>query len=505
MMRAKVRRGGWSRLYAWMWGALSALPGCHDGGHPPIEAMSGGGSGGGSSGGGGEGATTTDAAPEAGETGEAGPGPAITWHQHIAPIVGQKCGGCHVAGGIAPFSLTTYAEALPFAGLLLDAVEQGSMPPFLAETTEECAPRFGFVDDPRLTDRELALLRGWALQGAQEGDPTTAAPLPPPPELELADADIHLEIPGEVTVDGDKDQYVCFSIDPKLSDITWIDGLQVSPGNRKVVHHVLVYLDPDRASEQLVGPDGSYPCFGGPGLANTALIAAWAPGTLPIVPPEQVAMYIQAGSRIVLNVHYHPTGAPEHDDSTTLHLRRRAGPPEYVGLLALIGNRSTASAGLLPGPNDPDAIPTFLIPAGAVGHTESMRIEVTPELPELRLFGVGVHMHHVGTDMRISIERPQPAPGEPGEECLLQTPRWDFQWQRGYHYDAPLDDLPRARPGDTVALRCTYDNSLANPAVVRALAEQGLDAPTDVHLGESTLDEMCLGVFGVAVALKDAF
>jgi len=511
--------GRMSLLHAWLLrsGAVAlALSGCSDpdGGHAQVVATSGGSSGGSSSsssssgdGGGSssDGPTTAVGGSSTGEADDTGPGAAVTWHQDIAPIVAQKCSGCHVGGGIAPFSLTTYAQAFPFAALLLEAVEGRSMPPFLAESTDECQPHFGFVDDPRLTDAELALLRAWVEDGAPEGDPKTATPLPTPPDLELEDADIHLKIPGAVKVDGDKDQYVCFSIDPGLAEMTWLDGLQVTPGNHKVVHHVLVYLDPDRVSEQLMGPDGSYPCFGGPGLGNTSLIGAWAPGTLPFVPPEKVAMYVKAGSRIVVNIHYHPTGVPEQDDSTTIHLRRHVGLPAYVGLLAITGNASTESMGLLPGPNDPGGIPTFFIPAGAVGHTESMLIEVTPELPELRLFGVAAHMHYVGTDMRIAIQRPDPAPGVPAEECLLQTPRWDFDWQLGYRYDADLDELPRAHTGDKVSLRCTYDNSLNNPAVVQALAEQGLDAPQDVHLGESTLDEMCLGVFGVAVALKDAF
>ncbi len=54
---------------------------------------------------------------------------------------------------------------------------------------------------------------------------------------------------------------------------------------------------------------------------------------------------------------------------------------------------------------------------------------------------------------------------------------------------------------DYLYMKCTYDNSLGNPHVVEALAEQGLDEPVDVYLGEVTLDEMCLGVFGIAYSL----
>jgi hypothetical protein len=46
-------------------------------------------------------------------------------------------------------------------------------------------------------------------------------------------------------------------------------------------------------------------------------------------------------------------------------------------------------------------------------------------------------------------------------------------------------------------MKCTYDNTLGNPKVVQALKEQGLSQPKDVSLGETTLDEMCLGAYEV--------
>jgi hypothetical protein len=88
-----------------------------------------------------------------------------------------------------------------------------------------------------------------------------------------------------------------------------------------------------------------------------------------------------------------------------------------------------------------------------------------------------------------------PLSPQPAEECLLQTPQWDFSWQRFYTYDAEITDLPLLTGGDVLEMRCTYDNSLGNPFVRDALREQGMDAPRDVVLGEETLDEMCLGAF----------
>jgi hypothetical protein len=444
-------------------------------------------------------------------TGEAStgddPGPAamVTWHQDVAPVIVSKCGGCHVDGGIAPFSLQSYDEAQPFAAALLDAVERKSMPPFLAETTDICAPLHDFKDDPRLTDDELELLRAWVDQEAPAGDAATARPIPMPQDLTLKDTDISLKIPSAVTITGKDDQYLCFSVETGFTEDTWLDGLQINAGNPEIVHHVLAYVDEKGESADKVGPNGEpYPCFGGPGINTSGLIGVWAPGSVPFVPPKDVAMRVVAGSRIVLSVHYHPTGEEQRDDSTSIDLSLAPGLPTYVGMLALLGNEGGAGGGLQPGPNDPNGVPQFLIPAGVENHTEEMLINLSgSDIPELRVFGVATHMHYVGTDMVIGVQHKNPGPDEVAAECLLQTPRWDFQWQRLYSYDADLDKVPRVRPGDSVYLKCTYNNSMSNPFVVKALSEQGLPAPKDVVLGEETLDEMCLGVFGVAVKLAD--
>ena len=129
--------------------------------------------------------------------------------------------------------------------------------------------------------------------------------------------------------------------------------------------------------------------------------------------------------------------------------------------------------------------------------TELMAIPLPPELPELRVWMVGAHMHYLGVNAQVALIRPDAEDPRDQQECLLSAPRYQFEWQRTYAYDAPTDALPIARGGDTLLIRCEYDNSLDNPALAEVLAERGLDAPVDVELGDGTLDEMCLGVFGV--------
>jgi hypothetical protein len=216
-------------------------------------------------------------------------------------------------------------------------------------------------------------------------------------------------------------------------------------------------------------------------------------------------MAVPTTGRIVMQVHYHPTGSAQTDAATSLQLRGfHGGIPEYVASTSLVGNARSLKAdgmGLQAGPDD-GATPEFRIPAGTTAHTESMLFKLPASLGESRLWVLGTHMHYVGTDMRIAIKRGT-AGTEPAEECLIETPKWDFNWQRGYVYDTPIDQAPTVRGGDVLELRCAYDNSMQNPFVQRALTEQGLAAPRDVVLGEETLDEMCLGIFGIAQKVSD--
>ena len=445
-------------------------------------------------------------------------GAAPTWHGEIAPLVAEHCSGCHTDGGIAPFSMQTYAQAKMWAGTFEGVLPSGFMPPFLAAETADCKPRFGFKDDLRLTQEEIELFLHWNEAGCPEGDPKTAATVPAIPELELKDAEVSVTIPAPVTIEGSGDKFICFSLAPDLSplaatgaaatllgDRVLINAAQIHAGNSAVVHHVLVYTDEEGESIDLAGDKGYYDCFGGPKLSNPGLLMAWAPGATPLTAPEGVAMIVPTKGRLVMQVHYHPTGKPQTDDATSLQLRGYgSGIPTYVSTLTLIGNahqQQASGMGLQPGPNDATG-PEFRIPANAKDHTESMLFALPAATPEYRLWTVASHMHYVGTDMRIGITRAA-AGTEPAEECLLDTPKWDFNWQRGYQYNVPIDQAPTVKAGDVLSLRCTYDNSSNNSFVQNALNEQGLTEPRDVTLGEETLDEMCLGVFGLAQKVSD--
>jgi hypothetical protein len=94
-------------------------------------------------------------------------------------------------------------------------------------------------------------------------------------------------------------------------------------------------------------------------------------------------------------------------------------------------------------------------------------------------------MHLRGRDISVVLD-----PGTARERTLLHIPAWDFHWQDVYYLQKPV----AVGPGDTVRVRCTFDNSQANQPVVGSSRL----APRYVLWGEGTTDEMCLGMLAVA-------
>jgi hypothetical protein len=429
----------------------------------------------------------------------------VTFTKDVEPLLQDKCQRCHREGGGAPFSLVTYEEATAMGHAARAMVHARTMPPWGAFDDETCQVTRPFQDDLRLTDAQIALFGEWVDGGMPLGDPDARRPQPAFPSTELEGKTHTLAMAQDFEVPGaTSDDIRCFPIDPGFSADTWVGGVNVVPGNPRVVHHVIVFTDPNSESVDNAGAEGSYPCFGGPLVSNTSLLMAWAPGT-PATGYADAGIKIAAGSKLVMQVHYHPAATTE-TDRTRFELRVLPEPPPLVAQILLLGNAegSDGPIKLLPGPNDPPEGPAFIIPPNVSDHTESMEV-VMPEMirgfpfPELALATVGAHMHWAGVDMKIEIERSAPSEAQPASECLLGTPKYDFNWQRGYTYDVPFEQLPTVRAGDKLRFTCTYDNTPDNPNVRRAMAEARLSSPPEIRLGENTFDEMCLGVL---VALR---
>jgi hypothetical protein len=422
-----------------------------------------------------------------------------TWHQDVAPIVAEHCMGCHQAGGIGPFELTSYEAASENAGHMIDKIVKGEMPPFDAREEADCTPRFDWKDDPRLSDDEIATIQKWIADGTPEG---TAAPLPPLPKLDLPGITQTLKPAEPFVAAGTRDQFECFVLDPKAINGAWITGLQVRPGNDLVVHHVVVTeLMPGAEHDAVVAEHG----IGKPwdcsqtGTPGAFVVNIWTPGNEPMQTTEDLAVPLLANAKLVMNIHYHPAGGNHAPDSTEIDLRTSKVWPKKMYFVAGFGNEFQAPT-LLADPDDRFATPEFRIPANDADHNEHMRVTIPAlgDLKNVRLYSVNPHMHMIGTHISAKLERPTARGSDPQTECVANG-KWNFDWQRTYVYDAPLDQLPSIEPGDVLDIQCKWDNTMANPFVQRALADAGLSAPIDLKLGESSLDEMCLEIFGIAV------
>jgi hypothetical protein len=381
-------------------------------------------------------------------------------------------------------------------------VKSGEMPPWDAVSTDDCAPRLGWRDDPRLSPDEIALLETWADQDAPLGDPDSAAPLPDPPALTLADPTHTVAPEVGFAPSGETDQFICYVLDPGIAQPAWVTGFHVVPSDLSVAHHAVVTAVPPDGQDELAamtGPDGYFDCFGGVNVPGAYLLGAWVPGSLPFETPDGVGIPYVAGSKLVLQLHYHPIGGEHPPEKSEVQLRVTESKPARQLLFFALGNAG-AEPLLQPGPND-DGTVQFKIPAGMSGHTETMvfPIDIPTSTRRFPILSAFPHMHYVGVDLEARIKRAAVAGDEPEEECLVKVPHWKFDWQRTYLYDAEVADLPTVGDGDEVTIRCSYDNTLENQYVARALDEQGLDMPVDVSLGEETLDEMCLAAFGVIV------
>lgn len=439
-------------------------------------------------------AGSTEETADTPTTGGGGEAVRPNWHEDIAPLVTKNCQSCHIAGSIAPFTLETYESAKGFAALMAYDVMEGLMPPWHGVETPECDPAFPYKHDARLSDAEKQMFQDWADAGAPEGDPKLAAPLPERPSLDLANPSTLAKSPATVVIDKvgtQSDFFHCLSIDPANTETVYLDGVQVVPGNSGVVHHVLIFTDAQGESANWPGGVQEN-CGGGSGISGGQLIGGWVPGGLPMEAPEGVATELPVGTRLILNVHYHATGAgSEEDKGTGLALRWSANKPEWTSYFTLIGAPGIGSS--LNGP--------LSIPAGEEAHVEEYEYVVGslgmdfPDIVDVRVWTVLNHMHKVGIDMRVWVED-----RDTGEEtCLLHTPKWDFNWQRSYALDTPVASSVRVQSGDVVRVRCIYNNTMSNPGVVEMLGELGLDEPITVNLGEATGDEMCLTGVGVAI------
>jgi hypothetical protein len=383
-------------------------------------------------------------------------------------------------------SLLNYQSARPWAKAIREAVVTRKMPPWFAD------PRYGeFANDARLTKAEIETVKAWVDGGAAEGDPRD---LPTPPQFvegwQLGKPDLVVDIGQDFLVPAGQDLYKDFVVSTNFTEGKWIRAAQVLPGNRKLVHHVHVYVVSNEAAptpgtaalsvptKSAAGLGGFMDVAGGlsrvrddapvindacTGSQDLPSMAGFEEGSLatllPGKPPDvfdvfgdgSTAKYIPPGARLRFQIHYAKVTQAD-SDRTSVGLYLAPAPPRKPLKRVDLRNRF------------------FVIPAGAANHEVKRCYDV--EENKL-LVAITPHMHYRGKDATYELVH---ADGR--REILLAVPRYSFDWQLQYKFKSPV----LLEKGSRMVVTFHYDNSSNNPA--------NPDPAKAIRWGDRSEDEM---------------
>ena len=446
---------------------------------------------------------------------------APSFTRDVAPVIAEKCAGCHRIGGIAPFPLTTAKQISARSDAIAAAVQAGVMPPW---PPGRSSPAYVGQSDRRLSAPQRAAILAWARAGGKIDGPARRPPKQKPPEVRPGETLLDLRMPAAYRPSAPKgvtDDYRCFLLDPSRSADGFVTSARIEPGQAKVVHHVILFrvAQTQVAAARRLDSDSAgsgWSCFGGTGLPagdgagiadslnNANWVSAWAPGWGGNRLPEGTGVSLPAGSQIVMQVHYNLlngrapdrsrallTVAPSSAGIEPLQTMLLPGPVELACARGERGKLCSRNEALFELTRKYGAGAAF-VPAGLLilcrGSAASPK--ATPvstcdrrlSSPTTIRIAAG-HMHLLGAAIRIELN-----PGTPRARVLLDIPRWDFHWQNAYALARPV----QAAPGDVVRVTCRHD------VHKRMHGGHGVPStPRYVLWGEGTTDEMCLGILQV--------
>lgn len=381
----------------------------------------------------------------------------VTYNRQIAPIFYDHCSTCHHPGGAGPFSLLSYANAKRWGMVIENVTQSRFMPPWLP------APGYGdFVDDRRLPDEDVRLIKEWVEAGMPEGDPSDA-PKPPvytsdwvlgPPDLIL-----RVTSPTKIPPSG-PDRFINFVLPVPIKRTRYVRALQIKPGSPRVVHHCNIIIDrtesmrrahPNDWQKGIPGMEFSFDS--GDAFEPDSHFLFWKPDTPALIEPKGMPWRLDPGDDLVLNTHFKPTGKVETVQAVVGLYFTDKSPVAHPMLLQL---EHDAALDIPPGDSH------FVI-------EDQMTLPV-----DVDVLGVYPHAHYLGKRLEGYAILPN---GE--KKWLILIPDWDIDRQSVYTYKKPIF-LPR---GTVLHMHYVYDNSSGN-------IRNPNSPPKRVTAGNQSTDEM---------------
>jgi peroxiredoxin len=378
----------------------------------------------------------------------------LSYTKDVAPIIQNRCQECHRPGQIGPMPLLTYDDVSSWSEMIREVVREKRMPPWHA------APgHLKFKNDRGLSAEDRTTLLSWIDQGCPKGDERDL-----PAARKFADTwyigkpDLVLTMPVAQTVPAKAPRggvpYKLVRVKTDFKDDVWVQAAEAKPGNKSVVHHIIVYVLKDGSRR----PGGLRDLDDGIG---SGFLVGYAPGDLGVTYPAGAAKKIPKGATLVFQMHYTPNGVEQQDRSSVGLIFAKAPPKDEVKTKAIANY--------------------FLeIPPGAKQHKVTSSATLRKDT---YLWSLLPHMHLRGKSFEYVAVHP-----DGKREKLLSVPQYDFGWQATYVLERPL----RLPAGTRIECTAYYDNSTDNP--------NNPDPKRTVRWGQQTWEEMMIGFIDYSYA-----
>ena len=366
-----------------------------------------------------------------------------TYNEELFPIFQDRCGSCHVEGGVAPMSLLTYQEAYPWTQSIREEVLSLRMPPWRAED--------GFVtfkNGRALSPQEMDRILEWSTGGYPRGPlDQTPDPVRPLEGWSLGVPGLSLSMAAAYNVDGAISEEIRFFVlATGLTNDRWITAVDFQPGIPAIVRSATVYIDTtgtardlDEADEALGFPQPDESDF-----PTSHPLAVWTAGQNTVSLGDATAYRLPAGADLVVRIHYKKTwitgGEGFADRSTVgLYFSDRPAPRPVKAMVV-----------------------TFPVEASSGEFRRSQTLE-----QDMDLLAVLPEIDLPSSNLQVEVVRPD---GTRSPMLLLRG--YDPAWPTRYWMQNPLS-LPR---GSRVEVTAVLKPGASDTGAPSLLAGTGLDA-----------------------------
>lgn len=379
---------------------------------------------------------------------------AVTFNEHIAPIIFTNCTPCHRPEQGTPFSYLSYEDVKAKAKLIRHVLEIGYMPPWKADSTYT-----HFANERIITKKEREQIISWIELGMPKGkgkNPVFASFAEP--EIVDEKPDIVLRMDKPVFIKGNnKESFPMIKIPYEFkTDSAFLNvrSIEFVPGNKKLLHHVNYQVIPAFPGENIftepysvtyIPDDSTQKTFNRYDSLHVdperaVYYGGWLPGLSKQVYGDDFGIRLPKKGIILINVmHISASPIDDYDNSYfRIYLKKRR--VNRIARWDVLGSGGSISP----------IVPPLIIPADSIKKYET-RFQLAFDVS---IMYINPHMHLLGKEFLAFAVLPQ------GDTIpLVKINKWDFKWQEFYEIN-PMLFLPK---GTWIVAQGVFDNTSNNP------------------------------------------